>query len=376
MKKLKTLLTALALVGLAVAPSYAQGVERAQNVVPFITSDSWFRTSVTGTCAAPQFSATVDTDSGTAIASGTQPVLLCDDGSIVAAFGSGGTTYGSSIVFNSDNTYDIGAVGATRPRTGYFGTDVVASRFIASTGTASTSGYAFGSSTGFIQSTANGVFVLTNAAGTDFSRLQFGGTTSSFPALKRSGTGILVRTADDSSPAWFVGSWLQASDSIISPGSGTGITVNATGQLQRAVYKVTIASTAFTCAALTCDVTIGTLPVKTNVLSVYGEMPTAFACASVCTSSTLSMTLGSVAGGAQFLASLDADAVATVFGDADAELGTALARASAIQGGNAYWTGAPVSLRLTSGTGNIGTGAATNLSQGSITFWLVTERMP
>ena len=44
----------------------------------------------------------------------------------------------------------------------------------------------------------NGNIVLSNAAATDFGLLQFGGTTSSFPALKRSGTGIQVRLADDS----------------------------------------------------------------------------------------------------------------------------------------------------------------------------------
>lgn len=49
-----------------------------------------------------------------------------------------------------------------------------------------------------IYSPADGVIELTNAATTDFGRLQFGGTTSSFPALKRSTTSLLVRLADDS----------------------------------------------------------------------------------------------------------------------------------------------------------------------------------
>jgi hypothetical protein len=51
---------------------------------------------------------------------------------------------------------------------------------------------------GVIGSTADGVIFLQNQAGTDFNRLMFGGTTSSFPALKRSGTGLQVRLADDS----------------------------------------------------------------------------------------------------------------------------------------------------------------------------------
>lgn len=46
---------------------------------------------------------------------------------------------------------------------------------------------------------ADGQLTLLNAAGNDFGRLQFGGTTSSFPALKRSTTEIQARLADDSS---------------------------------------------------------------------------------------------------------------------------------------------------------------------------------
>jgi hypothetical protein len=49
-----------------------------------------------------------------------------------------------------------------------------------------------------IQSPASGVIQISNSAGTDFSRLQFGGTTSSFPALKRSTTSLEVKLADDS----------------------------------------------------------------------------------------------------------------------------------------------------------------------------------
>ena len=44
----------------------------------------------------------------------------------------------------------------------------------------------------------NGTLRLSNNAQNDFNRLQFGGTTSSFPALKRSSTELQVRLADDS----------------------------------------------------------------------------------------------------------------------------------------------------------------------------------
>lgn len=45
---------------------------------------------------------------------------------------------------------------------------------------------------------SDGVIRLTNTAENDFGRLQFGGTTSSFPALKRSSAVLEVRLADDS----------------------------------------------------------------------------------------------------------------------------------------------------------------------------------
>lgn len=45
---------------------------------------------------------------------------------------------------------------------------------------------------------SNGVMLIQNNAATDFSRLQFGGTTSSFPAIKRTTTALNFRLADDS----------------------------------------------------------------------------------------------------------------------------------------------------------------------------------
>lgn len=49
-----------------------------------------------------------------------------------------------------------------------------------------------------ITHTADGVLRLRDAAGTSFNRIQFGGTTSSFPAIKRDGAALKVRLADDS----------------------------------------------------------------------------------------------------------------------------------------------------------------------------------
>ena len=92
----------------------------------------------------------------------------------------------------ADNAYDIGASGANRPRSIYVGQDVIAG-----------AGYSFRFATaggfgGSLSNFGNGIFGLLNAAQNGFGRLQLGGTTSAFPAIKRNGTGIDIRLADDS----------------------------------------------------------------------------------------------------------------------------------------------------------------------------------
>jgi len=47
------------------------------------------------------------------------------------------------------------------------------------------------------------VFTILNNAETDFDRLQFGGMSASFPALKRSGAELQIRLADDTDFAPF-----------------------------------------------------------------------------------------------------------------------------------------------------------------------------
>jgi len=56
---------------------------------------------------------------------------------------------------------------------------------------------------------SDGVVTLLNWASTDFGRLQLGGTTSSFPAIKRSTTIVQIRLADDSAYAPLEGSTLR-----------------------------------------------------------------------------------------------------------------------------------------------------------------------
>jgi hypothetical protein len=86
----------------------------------------------------------------------------------------------------TDNTYDIGASGANRPRAIY------------TAGLLSVGGLINQKGRFAIDSPTDGVAVFYNNANTGFSRLQFGGTTSSFPALKRDTTSLQARLADDS----------------------------------------------------------------------------------------------------------------------------------------------------------------------------------
>ena len=171
----------------------------------------------------------------------------------------------------------------------------------------------------------------------------------------------------------------NASSPAITAGSGTGVTVDVASEVRRVIYKVTVDYTQFDAAATTHDLTIATLPAKTRLVGVYADLTTPFVCAAVCTTATLSMTVGTSAGGNEILASFDLDAAAAVFGDADAELGASVNAAGRVQ--DAYiaaWAATQIiTLRGTSGTGNWGDGAgATNLNAGSVTFYLITEVMP
>lgn len=232
------------------------------------------------------------------------------------------------------------------------------------------------------QTLANGTTITDSASGKVLitgttPMIQLGGTSSTSPALKRAGTSLQVRSADDSGYQALIAGDIQAASELVTAGSGTGITVNSVGVVTTHVYKVTASSTAFVTAGVTSDITIATLPAKTILLGVYAELATTFACASVCTTGTLSFTLGSSAGGNDVLVSFDADAATARFGLVDTDLGTAMTRATAVQGGKLFsWTTTtPMSLRLTSGTGNLGNGTVTNLSQGSITFYLLTAKL-
>jgi hypothetical protein len=99
----------------------------------------------------------------------------------------GTSTYAGNLIFAPDDTYDIGTLTTNRPRAIY------TSRYFYS---GTDAGYAIASKA-VINSPSDGVIKLNNWAINDFNRLQFGGTTASFPAIKRVGAAIDVVVAND-----------------------------------------------------------------------------------------------------------------------------------------------------------------------------------
>lgn len=91
-----------------------------------------------------------------------------------------------------------------------------------------------------IASPADGLILLQDASLTSFGRLQFGGSTASFPAIKRSATTIAIRLADDSDDADITARTLKGKGFTVAglPAAGTaGRIVHVTDQLTAAAAK-------------------------------------------------------------------------------------------------------------------------------------------
>ncbi len=84
-----------------------------------------------------------------------------------------------------------------------------------------------------LQTPSNGVLTLLNAAASDFNRLQFGGTSASFPSLKRSTTFLQARLADDSGYASLDAGAYSVGG--VAGASGTGDSVTAVNGIVTAI---------------------------------------------------------------------------------------------------------------------------------------------
>jgi hypothetical protein len=189
---------------------------------------------------------------------------------------------------------------------------------------------------------------------------------------------ILSRTS-----AAVIGTGNNAGTSLTT--AGADVTTVSTGDFTRQRYQATITpatggagncGAAFLAAALTADCTIATLPAGMKLTAVYADVTVGFGCSGTCTGTKV-VQCGTAAGGTQILAAGLNVAVSGQFGLADADLGSGMTRAAAIQGGliGSWSATTPVSCRFTSGTGNWGSGAATFVNAGSIKFTLVTEQV-
>lgn len=111
------------------------------------TGTSGAATLVGSTLNVPQYSGTTYTGGNGIIVSGS--TIYADTTKLATTHTAqtinGTKTFASNLLF-TDNTYDIGASGATRPRTGYFGTSLFSPLVVG--GTAAGSGITFKSTTG------------------------------------------------------------------------------------------------------------------------------------------------------------------------------------------------------------------------------------
>ena len=113
-------------------------------------------------------------------------------------------TLSGHLLFNPDNTYDIGSNGALRPRNIYAAGTIFSANNIAATGF-----YNFNGGARLNNGTQSG-HLLTDSTGTSYGALQFGGSTSSFPAIFRSGAQLLVKLADNSANADIIANSFQS----------------------------------------------------------------------------------------------------------------------------------------------------------------------
>lgn len=123
--------------------------------------------------------------------------------------GSGSTSATTSLLVQ--NSAGTAALTITDDRVATFGQTVIVGLGGAGTKTITATGY-YITQRGSMQNPADGVFLVTNAAETSFDRLQLGGTTASFPSIKRASNNIEIKNADDTFGAGLsVGAALNAS---------------------------------------------------------------------------------------------------------------------------------------------------------------------
>lgn len=144
------------------------------------------------------------------------------------------------------------------------------------------------------------------------------------------------------------------------PAAGTGITLGTSAELRSVVHKITADYTAFQTAGTTNDVTLWTLPTKTRILRIIGDVTTKFLGGAI---SAVVMRVGKAANGAEYLLDKDVFTAAVTAGDVAAEIGASLLSATVAD--LTWGTTQAVVMRLTSTTANLSA-----LTQGSVALYI------
>jgi hypothetical protein len=162
---------------------------------------------------------------------------------------------------------------------------------------------------------------------------------------------------------------VECSAYSITPGSGTGLTVNSTGNLNRQVYKVTVDYTGFSAAATHAHHVIATLPAKTRIVGIIADTTAAYSGGAV---SACTLEVGKTTDtGIEYILLHDVKTTAVVKGLVDGDLGESLIHDHAVQGGDLpSWT-TTTDITATIRTTDANTSA---LGAGSTTFYITTER--
>lgn len=209
-----------------------------------LTQTGIYTNSTAGALSAPSWKMT-----GTPVTGGTgtttKPMALIETaGATSAAWSTSGTMFGvNSPGGFGGNILDLMANGTSRFRVdstgaGTFGGGVATSAVQISTA----GGTLVWNSRGRLNPTADGVLALQDAATTSFGRLQFGGTTSSFPSLKRSTTELVFRLADDSADSAFTASSASFSNLAASTGTPDSMCLNTNLVTRNAALTCTVSS--------------------------------------------------------------------------------------------------------------------------------------
>ena len=179
-----------------------------------VTLTGRFISSLNGAASAPPGTFTGTWYTG-GTATTTKPHLLIEPtGATSTGWSTSGTGFGVNaasgfagnlldLQLNGTSRFKVlGTGAATFSSTVVVSSDLLASTWIGLGGAAA--------SAGWIKGQSDGIIGLYNNATTGFNRIQFGGTTSSFPALKRNSAVLETKLADDSAYAQHAASVFQA----------------------------------------------------------------------------------------------------------------------------------------------------------------------